>query len=279
MQVLNQDTQQMGSKVTTTSARLKAAKASAKKIKKEKLDPVRIIFVLDRSSSMSSMREEAISGFNTFLAGQQELPGKATFSLVFFDTDVVLVYDNADIKKIPTLDAFTYKPNGMTALYDAIGYTVDRYKGRKAEKTIMAVLTDGEENSSRRYNSFSVQQLLKDVQGEGEWEVLFLGANLDTTRFANNAGIKLNNTTSYDYTKKGVFDGIVAANYAASAMRGATLSVGGSMMDASNLSMSQIYENVKSGATVTASVDPATLAKAVAKDKTTDATKTPALGC
>jgi len=240
-----------GSKVMMTSARVKAAKAVAKKPKKEKLDPVRLIFILDRSMSMEKMREEAIQGFNMFIKTQQELPGKATFSFVLFDTDVVLVYDNADLKKIPALDYATYKPTGMTALYDAIGYTVERYKhAKKSEKTIVAVLTDGEENASRKYNAFGIQQMLKEVQDEGKWEVLFLGANLDTAKFANSAGIKLSNTTGYDYTKKGLVDVIVSASYATSAMRGATLSVGGAMMNANNMSMAALYDSVKAGTVV-----------------------------
>lgn len=272
MEQLNVTSHAMGSKVTTTSARVKAAKASAKRIK-EKLDPAHIIFIMDRSSSMMKMREEAISGFNTFLNGQKDLPGKATFSLVFFDTDVFLVYDNADIQKVPSLDFSSYRPNGMTALYDAIGYTVDRFKHKKSQKTIIAVLTDGAENASRKYNGPAIQQLLKDVEGEGGWEVLFLGANLDTTKFVASAGIKLNNSTSYDYTKKGLTDVINAANYATSAMRGATLNVGGAMMDSSNMSMSAIYETLKSNATVTASVDPAAVVKADATAKSKGSAK------
>jgi Mg-chelatase subunit ChlD len=235
------------SKVSMTSARVKAAKAAAKP-KKEKLDPVRIVFILDRSTSMEQMRDEAIEGFNLFVKAQQELPGKANFSFVLFDTEVVLVYDNANIKKIPALTRETFKPQGMTALYDAIGYTVERYKhAKKSEKTIVAILTDGQENASRKYNSYLVSQMLKEVQDEGKWEVLFLGANLDTAKFATGAGIKLSNSTSYDYTKKGLVDVIASASYATSAMRGATINVGGSMMDASTLNMASIYENVKSG--------------------------------
>lgn len=244
-----------GSKVTTTSARVRAAKAAAAaKPKKQKLAPVRLIFIMDRSTSMTSMREEAINGFNTFLQGQQDLPGKATFSFVLFDTDVVVVYDKADIKKVPKLDYGTYIPRGMTALYDAIGLTVDRYKkDSKAEKTIVAILTDGEENSSRQYAAHQVHQMLKDVQDEGEWEVMFLGANLDSKKFAAQVGIKLNNTANYDYTKKGMFDAINTVNFAASAMRGASLSVGGAMMSAKNLDMTTLYNSVKNGDTV---VDP-----------------------
>ena len=148
-----------GSKVANTSARVKAAKAIAKKPKKEKLNPVRLVFILDRSTSMEQMREEAINGFNQFVKAQQELPGKATFSFVLFDTDVVTVYDDADLKKIPALTYDTYKPQGMTALLDAIGMTVERYKhAKKSEKTIVAISTDGAENASRKYAERSAKR-------------------------------------------------------------------------------------------------------------------------
>lgn len=234
-----------GSKVTKTSARVKAAKAVAKKPKKEKLAPVRLIFILDRSTSMEKMREEAIAGYNQFVAAQQALPGKATFSFVLFDTEVVTVYDDADLKKIPALTFSGYCPQGMTALYDAIGMTINRYKhAKKSEKTIVAILTDGAENASRQYNSWTIQQMIKEVQDEGKWELLFLGANLDTAKFVRDAGLKMSNSTGYDYTKKGMGDIINAASYATSAMRGATLNVGGAMMDASNLNMASLYQTV-----------------------------------
>lgn len=240
-----------GSKVANTSARVKAAKAIAKKPKKEKLNPVRLVFILDRSTSMEQMREEAINGFNQFVKAQQELPGKATFSFVLFDTDVVTVYDDADLKKIPALTYDTYKPQGMTALLDAIGMTVERYKhAKKSEKTIVAILTDGAENASRKYATFQIQNMLKEVQNEGKWEILFLGANLDTAKFAHDAGMKLSNSTGYDYTKKGMSDIIGAASYATSALRGATLNVGGSLMDASTINMASLYDTVKNGAAV-----------------------------
>jgi hypothetical protein len=94
---------------------------------------------------------------------------------------------------------------------------------------------------------YTVQSVLKSVQEEGNWEVLFLGANLDTAAFARSAGIKLNNTTEYEYTKKGVLDGIVAASYATSVMRGVTLNVNGSAMNADNFDMTRVYQSVKNG--------------------------------
>jgi hypothetical protein len=124
----------------------------------------------------------------------------------------------------------------MTALYDAIGYTVDRYKNTDVgSTTIVAILTDGEENSSHKYNGPSVQKLLKDVQEELEWEVMFLGANLDVRGFATAAGIKLNNTTAYEYSKKGLRDVLRSASYKAGMTRGMGYDLGGGvMMNASN---------------------------------------------
>lgn len=250
MERLNIDPQVMGSKVVSTSARVKAAKKSAKAIKEDSL-PVRLIFILDRSSSMETMRDEAIAGFNKFLSDQQEVPGKAVFSLVLFDQDVFLVNDSTDIRKMPPLNRETYVPNGMTALYDAIGYVIARYKHSPAAKTIVAVLTDGAENSSRRYDAQEVKSMIKDMETEGGWEVLFLGANIDVKQYAAAMGTKLNNSFGYDYTKKGIADGIATASLGASMFRGRSLNVGGQTMNASNMSLEAVYKSLKSGDAVT----------------------------
>lgn len=235
------------SKVTLTSARVRAAKNSVKKPKREVLPPARLIFVADKSSSMTSMRDQVISGFNEFLKGQQDLPGEATFSLITFSSDVYAVYDRADLRKIPQLDYSTYCPDGMTALYDAIGFTIDRYKeSRVGEKTIMAIMTDGQENASRTYSLSLVKQKILQAQ-ESSWEILFLGANLDSQEFAKTAGIKLNNVTDYTYTSKGLSDAYTTATMAASAYRGMSLNVGGQLMNANNFNATALYTAVDQG--------------------------------
>src|ERR1035437_10775818 len=89
-----------------------------------------IICILDRSGSMGSIIGASISGFNEFLGKQKALPDKATITVVLFDDQYEILYDNVDIKNAELLNDEIWKPRGMTALYDAIGKTIKTEKGK-----------------------------------------------------------------------------------------------------------------------------------------------------
>ena len=117
-----------------------------------------IICILDRSGSMASIMSDSIGGFNTFLKKQKELPDEATITVALFDDKYELLYDNVDIKKAEELTSKIWYPRGTTALYDAIGKTIntDRAKlkslGNEApSKVLVCIVTDGLENASTEY--------------------------------------------------------------------------------------------------------------------------------
>lgn len=151
-----------------------------------------ILFVLDRSGSMGSVRNDAIGGFNTFLEDQKKQPGAARLTLVLFDTTYTVVHDGADLRAVPPLTEVTYAPRGGTAMLDAIGrgiVTVGERLARTPEaerpgKVIVAILTDGEENCSREYSPGMIARLIKQQREEYSWEFLFLAANIDATTTA-----------------------------------------------------------------------------------------------
>lgn len=205
----------------------------------------RIIFLLDRSSSMDCMKEEAVSGYNQYLANQQKVEGEASITLVFFDSQAQTVYENAPVKcakpivlgeslstywarmsshvtSTPTQNPLAYQPQGMTSLFDTIHATIMRYKDstKSDTKTIMAILTDGADTSSQFHRYDTVKAAIAEVQDGMGWEVLFLGANMNARGFANNVGIKASNVTQFDYTKKGVSDAINTMSFASSYYRG-----------------------------------------------------------
>lgn len=151
---------------------------------------VNIIFVLDESGSMGSIKIEAITGFNEFIRKQREIPGEAAVSLMLFNSHNRIVYDQVPINEAEDLTDKTFRPNGGTALYDAIGRAIDKfaYSGRD---TILAILTDGEENSSREYRYDQINTMLSNVQDNLGWDVTFLGANIkNIQQFAAGLGIK-----------------------------------------------------------------------------------------
>jgi len=208
----------------------------------------RIFFILDRSGSMSTIADETIGGFNAFVTGQKELPGKATLTLVQFDHEYNVIHDNVKLASVPELTRDTFKPRGMTALYDAVGLTIANFKhdNPKNTKTIVAILTDGQENASKEYSYSKVKQLIDEVQGEHSWDVLFIGANMDSKSVAQSMGIKASNTTNFDYSKTGAMDAMATMNFAASSMRGVACAYAdGTVADANNLDMTKLYVDVK----------------------------------
>lgn len=154
-----------------------------------------IAIVLDRSGSMSSMREEIIGGFNAFLKDQKAVPGTATLTLVQFDHEIDRLASFKPLAEIEPLSNSTYEPRGNTKLYDAIGLTVNSTKDdiakatEKPDKVLVVIITDGQENSSQEYDTDQVRQLLEAQQKAG-WEFTFLGANQDAILSAKGIGLK-----------------------------------------------------------------------------------------
>jgi len=157
-----------------------------------------IIVITDRSSSMSSVRDEAIKGFNGFLKEQQEADlGKCLLTYCQFNTEYEIVHNGIPIEAMKPLDHRTYQPAGMTALLDAVGRTIDAVGDRLAKtpeskrpgSITVVILTDGEENSSEEYDLDKVKAMIEHQADVYKWTFVFLGKGLDAfhggERFVN----------------------------------------------------------------------------------------------
>ena len=171
--------------------------------------PTHITVVLDRSGSMSSVADDAIGGFNTFLAQQQKLPGAATLTLVEFDHEYLVVHRAVPVGDVKPLTTETFVPRGQTALYDAVGHAVadttelvNAFPPETRPAVVVAILTDGEENGSREIDHTTVQKLIKEKLAAG-WEFLFLGANMDVKRAAARIGIGPASAVPFQATGQG----------------------------------------------------------------------------
>lgn len=169
----------------------------------------RLIFVLDRSGSMQSIQNEAIGGFNAFVEAQKKVEGEATLSLIIFDNIIDTIHKDVPLNEVPILTNQVFIPRGMTAMNDAIGVTITQCLSETAEvgvKTIMAVLTDGQENSSKEFTGKMVGDLIKRAESEYGWEVLFLGANIDVNAVASSINVSSNKFATFEATAKGAMD-------------------------------------------------------------------------
>lgn len=155
-----------------------------------------IALVVDRSGSMQPIANDVKGSVQHFIGEQKKNEGKATFTLVQFDDQYEVVHNFTHINNVDEHKfAEEYSPRGGTALLDAIGRTTIELTQRIAEmpleerpaKVIVAVLTDGEENSSTSYNLAKINALIKQKEAEG-WQFMFLGAGRDAMKEARNMG-------------------------------------------------------------------------------------------
>jgi uncharacterized protein YegL len=162
-----------------------------------KKDLTEIIVVLDRSGSMQSMRKDAVGGFNAFLEQQQKLPGEANVTIALFDHEYELLENGTPIAQVKPLNDTTYVPRGSTALLDAVGRTINDIdarikkasKAQRPSKTIMVVITDGQENASREFHGSKISEMIKDQREKNKWEVIFIGADESAMRDARAIGV------------------------------------------------------------------------------------------
>ena len=171
-----------------------------------------IVVIVDRSGSMQSIREDAIGGFNTFLEEQKKVPGNANLTLVLFNDGYQLVHSAVLLGDAKSLDATTYVPGGTTALLDAIGKTIDDVGTRlvamaesdRPNKVIVAILTDGLENASRKYTRDRIFDMIKLQTETYKWEFFFLAANQDAIATATSMGMAAGSAAAFAATPTGV---------------------------------------------------------------------------
>ena len=80
-----------------------------------------VVFILDRSGSMSGLEEDTIGGFNSMIAKQRKEEGEAYISTVLFDDLMEVVHDRVPVKEVEEMTEKQYYVRGGTALLDAIG--------------------------------------------------------------------------------------------------------------------------------------------------------------
>ena len=176
-----------------------------------KKDLTEIIFILDRSGSMSSLTEDTIGGYNSYIESQKKEKGEALVTTVLFDHEYEILHNGVNIQDIKPLTDKEYSARGTTALLDAIGMTITDVGARlnktpeeeRPEKVIMIITTDGQENASKEYTQAKVKEMIEEQTNKYSWQFIFLGANIDTITVAKGIGINEKFASNYGANSEG----------------------------------------------------------------------------
>ncbi|MBP0967368.1 MAG: VWA domain-containing protein [Oscillospiraceae bacterium] len=185
-----------------------------------------MVFILDRSGSMSGLEADTIGGFNSMIGKQKKEDGEAFVTTVLFDTRYDVLHDRLPLEKVPAMTDKDYCVGGCTALLDAVGAAIRQietiHKYARPEDvpahTIFIITTDGHENSSSNYSYADVKKMIVSKQEKG-WEFLFLGANIDAAAEAARIGISRDRAAEYAASECGTQSLFRAVNKSVAAVR------------------------------------------------------------
>lgn len=164
-----------------------------------------LVFILDKSGSMSGLEKDTIGGYNSMLTKQQAVKGECHITTVLFDNNYELLHDRIDIKAVSPITDKEYFVGGSTALLDAIGKTINKIaavqkntaENYRAEKVLFVITTDGMENASREFSYDKIKAMIERQKSKYGWEFIFLGANIDAVQTAGRFGIAPDRAVDY----------------------------------------------------------------------------------
>ncbi len=161
-----------------------------------------VVFILDKSGSMSGSELDTIGGFNSYLSKTKKEDAYITkITTVIFDSTHHTLHDRVDIKKVKKMTEEDYCVGGCTALYDALGDTIKKMEKVKTDKVLFVITTDGYENASKEFNNEMIKKLIKKHK---EWEFIYLGADIDSYAAGSSIGISTRNISNYRKSKEGM---------------------------------------------------------------------------
>jgi uncharacterized protein YegL len=167
-----------------------------------------VFVALDRSGSMGGEKwTNAVDSLNEYVKGLQKEKISGEITIIAFDSDgmfgggssvrLVPLAEAADIAYFERIDPSSLHPAGGTPLYDAAGHVMNLALEKNSKRTVVVILTDGQENTSKEYTQAKIKEKVKSLE-EKKWEVIFLGANFDVTNYTQAAGLSATKMRNFD---------------------------------------------------------------------------------
>ena len=170
-----------------------------------------LVFILDRSGSMSGLEADTIGGFNSLIEKQKQQDGECFVSTILFDNDSEVLHDRVRLADVKPMTDRDYTVRGCTALLDAVGgairhiANIHKYARPEdvPEHTVFVITLDGMENASHRYDADRVRRMIEHEKEKYGWEFLFLAANIDAVTTAKRFGIAESRAVNYHADRQG----------------------------------------------------------------------------
>lgn len=185
-----------------------------------------LVVVLDRSGSMSTIKNDMIGGYRQFMQEQAAVPGECVVSLYMFDNEYQTVFEETPVRGAGELPL---SPRGATALLDAMGTTILRAGLRFSRKTedkrpgkvVFLVITDGMENASKEFTREQIRQMVEEQQAKHAWQFVYMAANVDAFATGAAMGVRGQSSRGYEANAQGVARAYKAASSAIGKYRSA----------------------------------------------------------
>lgn len=159
-----------------------------------------VVFLFDKSASCNGVEYTTVNEFSRVIARENFKNRKDIISTILFNDKMETIHDRLAVREVKP---FTYIASGNTALYDTLGTQIQKIKKEQMkdskipDKTIFVIMTDGEDNSSKKYSAYQIRELIEERIQAG-WEFIYLGVNVNVANEARNLGIKPSNAIEYD---------------------------------------------------------------------------------
>jgi uncharacterized protein YegL len=175
---------------------------------KKKTENLSVFVALDRSGSMGGEKwTNAIDSLNEYVKGLQKEEISGDITIIAFDSDGMFggdvkarltpIAESSDIAYFKRIEPDVLYPAGGTPLYDAAGHVMNLALEKNSKRTVVVILTDGEENTSKEYTQAKIKEKVKALE-EKKWEVIFLGANFDVTAYTQDSGLATTKMRNFD---------------------------------------------------------------------------------